>query len=654
MKEWFTATELAELKLPDVPCTARGVNSTAKREDWKEVLNTLQQPLCRRRAGRGGGFEYHYSLLPSRAQLKLTADERRAKAKATEPSRKAAKDNRTSADMWSWYEILPDNKKQKAEYRLSILESVKALTRGGLNKNFAVEQIAEDECVSSSSIWNWSRLVDGIARAHWLPYLAPKHIGRTETVECDPQAWAALKADYLRKSEPPFEACYVRLKKLAEEKSWALPSSRTLERRLKSEIPKAVMVHLREGADKLKEMYPPQERDRSMFHALEAVNIDGHKWDVFVKWPDGTISRPLMVAIQDLYSNKCLAWRIDKSENSDMVRLVIADTLRDYGIFEHIYMDNGRAFAAKCISGGTPNRYRFKVKPEEPSGILTNLGIQITWTRPYSGQSKPIERMFREFCDHIAKHPAFEGAYTGNKPDAKPENYGSRAIPLEDFLAIVEQGIRMHNARPNRRTRVCAGKKSFDQVFNESYSEALIRKCGPDQLRMCLMAAENVRTDRRSGAIKLLDNRYWDECLHNHIGSAVTVRFDPDNLHEEVHVYRLDGSFIGSAECIEAAGFGSSAAARDQAQKFKRFRRATKEAAEIEQTMSLDQYVRMLPDIEDAPKPETKLIRMVAGNTALKSDPENEEETETDAYSAEDFREHFSQGLRLIETDREL
>lgn len=654
MKEWFTAAELADLKLPDVAQTARGVNATAKREEWKSVTNTLQQSLSRRREGRGGGYEYHYSLLPSCAQLKLTADARRSEAKTTGRTRQANNANVTANQMWSWFEALPSKKKEKAEYRLSILESVKALVRGGVNKNFAVEKIAEAEGISSSTIWGWSSKVDGVDRADWLPYLAPKHTGRTETVECHPKAWAALKADYLRKSQPPFEACFERVRELAEQEGWSLPSSRTLERRLKSEIPKAVMVHLRQGADKLKEMYPPQERDRSMFHALEAVNIDGHKWDVFVKWPDGSVSRPLMVAIQDLYSNKCLAWRIDKSENSDMVRLVIADTLRDFGIFEHIYMDNGRAFASKCISGGTPNRYRFKVKPEEPSGILTTLGIQITWTRPYSGQSKPIERMFREFCDHIAKHPAFEGAYTGNKPDAKPENYGTRAIPLDEFVAVVEQGIRLHNARPNRRTRVCAGKKSFDQVFNESYSEALIRKCGPDQLRMCLMAAENVRTDRRSGAIRLLDNRYWDECLHDHIGQAVTVRFDPDNLHEEVHVYRLDGSFIGSAECIEAAGFGNSADARTQAQKFKRFKRATKEAAEIEQSMSLDEYVRMLPDVEDAPKPETKLIRMVAGNTALKPALDDEQETETDPYSAEDFREHFSQGLRLIETDRDL
>lgn len=53
------------------------------------------------------------------------------------------------------------------------------------------------------------------------------------------------------------------------------------------------------------------------------------------------------------------------------------DLFRVYGIPDHAWLDNGRGFAAKCITGGTPNRFRFKVKPEEPSGILTALGIDI-------------------------------------------------------------------------------------------------------------------------------------------------------------------------------------------------------------------------------------------------------------------------------------
>lgn len=648
--EWYTPADLAALNLPEVPATVRGVNATATREGWQSEKNTLGQPLARKRKGRGGGWEYHFSLLPHRAQLKLVADERRRERAATEPTRKVQKADVDRDQMWGWYDALPSKIKAKAEERLRILDAVRDLRRGGMLKNLAVELVAEKEGVSSSTVWNWLNLCAGKDRADWLPYLAPRHVGRTKTVECHADAWEALKADYLRLSKPPFESCYRRVKAIADANGWGMPSQRTLERRMATEIPKAVMILLREGEDALRDMYPAQERDRTSLHAMEAVNIDGHKWDVFVRWPDGTISRPLMVAIQDLYSNKCLAWRVDKSENSDLVRLALADVFRDYGLFDRIYMDNGRAFASKYITGGTPNRYRFKVKPEDPTGILTNLDIEVTWTRPYSGQSKPIERMFRDFCDNIAKHPVFEGAYTGNKPDAKPENYGTKAVPLDEFLAVVEDGIRLHNARPNRRTRVCQGSKSFDDVFNASYAISPIRKATEEQVRMCLLAAQNVRTDIRSGAIKLLENRYWSDCLHDHINQAVTVRFDPDRLHDGVHVYRLDGGFIGHAACIDAVGFSDTSAARDHAAKRKRYIKATKEAAELERGMTLDQLVALQPDIEEAPTPEAKIVRpfITAGNTALK----REAATEADAHTYEDFSADFSAGLRLVEMAR--
>ncbi|RYS32216.1 hypothetical protein DLS39_13645, partial [Staphylococcus pseudintermedius] len=147
-------------------------------------------------------------------------------------------------------------------------------------------------------------------------------------------------------------------------------------------------------------------------HAMELLNIDGHKFDVFVKWDDGRISRPMGVAIQDVYSRKMLAVRIGESENKDLTRLAFGDVFRDYGIPKACLMDNGRAFASKAMTGGAKPRFRFKIKDEDPAGLLTSLGIQIHWATPYRGQSKPIERAFRDFCDRVAKHPKFHGAYT--------------------------------------------------------------------------------------------------------------------------------------------------------------------------------------------------------------------------------------------------
>ncbi|WP_316311291.1 transposase, partial [Clavibacter michiganensis] len=156
------------------------------------------------------------------------------------------------------------------------------------------------------------------------------------------------------------------------------------------------------------------------------------------------------------------------------------------------------------------------------------------WALPYRGQSKPIERGFRDLCDTIAKHPALAGAYTGNRPDAKPENYGNRAIPIEEFRLIVSAGMAAHNARGGRRTESANGRR-YDEPFNASYAAAPIGRPTPEQLRLALLAAEDRTCDRQTGAVTLEGNSYWTGELADHAGKKVTLRFDPDDLHSEVH-----------------------------------------------------------------------------------------------------------------------
>ncbi|MES2987651.1 MAG: transposase [Pseudomonadota bacterium] len=357
------------------------------------------------------------------------------------------------------------------------------------------------------------------------------------------------------------------------------------------------MLHV----DALRQMLPPQQRTVAGLQALELVNIDGHRWDVFVQWPDGTVARPMMVGIQDVYSRKFLAWSIGRSESAVETRLALAHLFDRYGIPAGVLMDNGRAFASKWITGGAATRFRFKIREEEPLGILTMLGVQTHWARPYRGQSKPIERCFRDFCDSIAKHPAFEGAYTGNRPDAKPENYGSRAIPLERFTEVVEAGFEAHNSRAGRRTEMGAGVRSFDQVFAESYAVATIRKATPEQLRLALLAADDRPTDRKSGAISLFGNRYWADELGAIAGDKVTVRFDPDDLLAPVHVYDRQGRYLCSAPVLEASGFLDVDAAKRRARLEKDHRRkvrAMEDAADLLDADIVDQQLAppVLPD----------------------------------------------------------
>lgn len=611
MREWYSAAELAELALPDLPGTKRKVNERAA--TWRapekkhpfDPLGTWRDPL----PGEGPGIRYHYSVLPLRAQARLVREAAKG-AGAQAPA-----EPRDRAEAWAHFESLPETRKARARAKLERLEEVRALVAAGQHKDVAVEIVAGKHRLGVSTLFGWQKRVNGIDRADWLPFLVDRRQGRTTRAACDPEAWDMLKSDFLRAERPTFQSCYDRMAETAQARGWTVPDSRTLERRLKSEVPVAVIVFAREGREAVERLYPAQERDRTVFRALEAVNADFHKFDVFVEWADGRKVRPQICCFQDLHSGMILAWRIDDHPNKEAVRLAFGDLVETYGIPENCWLDNGREFAAKWITGGTPNRYRFTVRDEDPMGILTQLGVEVRWTRPYSGQSKPIERAFRDFCDRIAKDPRLAGAYTGNTPIDKPENYGARAVPLDLFVRVVDEGIKRHNARPGRENRACKGLLSFEEAFLESYAGAVIRKALPEQRRLWLLAAEGVRADRQNGAINLAGNRYWFEALPELRGHPLVVRFDPQDLHSGVHVYRLDGSYVGWADCLAAKGYADVEAGREHARARKAYLRAQREMLEAHRKLRIEQVADLMAaPLAEPLALESKIVRPSFGS----------------------------------------
>ena len=519
---------------------------------------------------------------------------------------------------WTRYEAVWQSLKDVAAQRLAALQAVDKLVISGRSLMDARASVAAQmqrdgmRGGSVASLGRWAADVAQADKQHRLALLVPGYVGRTVTADIPHAAWDAFKADYLRVEAPTATSCYERVQRRAKAERWALPSLRAFQSKLQRELPAQVLRLARHGVGSLDLMYPAQERDRSGFAALEAVNADGHKFDVFVRFPSGKVARPVMVGVQDLYSGKLLGWRLAETESADLARLAFRDVIERFGIMSDAWLDNGRGFASKMLTGGTATRFRFKVKPEEPTGALVAIGVNIHWTTPYNGQAKPIERAWRDLCDRIAKHPAFAGAYTGNKPDNKPENHGSRAIPLAEFTRIVGEEITAHNARPGRRSKVCNGS-SFDAIFNESYTRTTIRRATEEQLRQMLMAAELVGANPRDGSVRLLGNRYWCAALAQHCGRRLMVRFDPDALHTSVQVYTAAHVFVGTADCIAAVGFADSQAAREHARAKTKHRRATRQQLDAECRMDVAKVAELLPRVEPETRPSATIIAPLFG-----------------------------------------
>jgi putative transposase len=62
----------------------------------------------------------------------------------------------------------------------------------------------------------------------------------------------------------------------------------------------------REGMKAAKALFPPQIRDKAALHALQIVNGDGYKHNLWVRFPDGACSAPKTWFWQDVYSSKIL------------------------------------------------------------------------------------------------------------------------------------------------------------------------------------------------------------------------------------------------------------------------------------------------------------------------------------------------------------
>lgn len=601
---WYSAAALADLGLPGLPTTKRGVQLLAKDEAWTERFDAAGEPLARKRQGRGGGVEYHVSLLPTAARAKLlTIEEQEAE------DRPPAANTGAASEAWQRYERLSDNQKNTARDRAKLMDEVVALERAGTARTAAVTHVAKRHDIGKSTLREWFRLVEGVPRTDWPAFVAPRYVGRTATAECSPEAWDMLVTIYLRSSKAPFSTCYHRVAEAAVEHGWTIPPERTLKRRMDREIPRTQQVLARKGPEAFERTKPAQRRDRSVFKALEAVNADGHKVDVFVNIPgQKKPGRAMIVAFQDLYSGKILSWRLALTENVDAVRLAYGDMVTRWGIPSHVYLDNGRAFASKDMTGQTPRRYRFKATEDEVQGIFGQFGTEVHFTTPYRGQAKPIERAFRDFCDTIAKHPKFVGAYTGNSPVNQPFDHGSRAVDLDELETVIAQEVIRHNARPGRRSDTCNGR-SFDETFAESYEAQSIRKAGPEMRRQFLLRSELRPTHRESGQITFMGNAYWTEALTQWAGKKVLVRYDPADLHQPIAVYTSRNEFICEAPCTALTGFNDTEAARTRARDNKARLKAARELLEANRRMGLDDAVSRLATVELADDPQASVIQ---------------------------------------------
>ena len=659
LKSHYSAQELVDLSLLSLPRTKKAILTMAKRESWQ----------FQARQGKGGGYEYAFSSLPQATQAELLLKQSAVEIDNVSETPRARKElNYLPEVIWKPYEKATDKQREHAKAKLAPLHKLDDLVRNGLELMTALDAVAEECDIAKGSLKRWYYQVRSFERPDWLPLLIAKHNNKKSGKEATftEEAWEAFKADYFRNEQPQFGSCYERLKRAARENGWNIPSASSIKRKIEREVPKLVQVQLREGDHAVMQYYPSMRRTVAEIEALEWINGDGYQHNVFVRWHNGEIVRPKTWIWQDIRTRKILAYRVDLSENSDTIRLSLMDLIWKYGIPKKCTIDNTRAAANKWMTGGVKNRYRFKVKEDDVTGIIPMLGIELLWTSVQfgkgHGQAKPIERAFSHggLGELVDKHPSLAGFYAGENVYSKPDNYngGKDGVDYDTFILAIEDGIRTFNEREGRQTEICQGIYSFSQVFERDYKQAHIRKASAEQMRFLMLMSEAV-TLRKDGTFELdaggkvnnRKNRYLASELIATAHRKVVVKFDPQDLHNKVWVYGLDGVFLAEAKCTDAVAFGDKTKGREHDKARKQMVKAVKAQAKATLTMNAQEAARYQPQFEEEEPLEPKIIELFRqeGNAVRKHEAVLDDDEDTN-----DFEQGWRKGLAMLKEEKGL
>ena len=662
LKTHYSAKELVGLSLATLPNSVQGILYQAKKNCW----------ATQKRVGKGGGVEYAVKSMPKEVQAEIVVK----LGKSAVKNLPVLAEESAPVDaqlLWATYEQGTAKQQQKAQMKLGIMFAVAELVNGGVKILDALALVCHkhnqdgEKPVTVSALKSWWYQVKDADRSLWLPLLMDSYGAHSESREAafTPEAWAFFRADYFRNERPQFGSCYERLKRAASANGWVIPSPSSIKRKILREIPKTHQTYLRDGTYALSRMYPSLIRTVAGIEAMEWVNGDGYKHNVWVRWHNGHIIRPKTWLWQDVRTRKILAYRCDESENTNMIRLALLDVVNKYGIPKHLTIDNTKAAANKKMTGGVKNRYRFKVREDEVQGIIPALGIQLHWTTVRygrgRGQAKPIERAFSHggLGELVDKHPLLAGYHAGDNALDKPDNYqGNKAgVDYESFILALEEGIQMFNERQDRATEICQGKLSFNQAFERDYAAAEKRWATPEQLRYLLTLHEEVTlkengtfTLKAGGEVQGLRNRYEAYELIGTNHKKVVVRYDPNNLHDAVWVYSLDGTYLAEAHCTVDAAFGDTTAAQDHSRKEREFVRHTQKAAKAAQDMAIQEAAAYMPPVEfEETEASEQMWAVIKDGTSLRK-----VEIAPDDEDVNESEQALNRGLAMLKKEKGL
>ncbi|MCF1744655.1 DDE-type integrase/transposase/recombinase [Paradevosia shaoguanensis] len=584
MKEWFTAQEIADAGLPDLPTTKRGVSLLAEREGWAN-----NPAFARARGQRGGGFEYHYKLWPTLAQI----EHQKRHLTVAAP---AVADLPVPAP-------LSGRGATERDARLAILAAFEQFTRGARLGHKACLQVFSDKYnMRSLAIEGWIvDLVPKISKRSLERWQGAKRAGTFDQLAVD-RSKARKGTGFIDTAENGRVRTFV-LAVMAQN-PWL--SATSVQKMCQDEFPALTMPPVRtfqhamkvlkaSNAVALTKLTNPDLYRSTLTAAgvgtYRHLNAPNQLWQIDASPIDALCNdgRHTIYACIDIFTRRTV-FLVSRTPRASAVALLIRKAIQAWGVPVQIKTDNGSDFVA-----------------QDTKRLFASLDIHMDLSDAYQPQQKGhVERIIKTFQhDFAALLPGFIGhsvadrkiienrkAFSQRLGETEAETFGV-GLSGQRLQGLVDQWAEtVYEARPHGGLQGRSPREVF-QASNAKLRTVDIRAL--DLLLMPVAGKDGRRTTTKFG-LRIDGRHYATPTILP--GVDVLVRQDPSDMGK-VYAFALDGGeFLGEGICPELAGI-------DPAQFLKTVREMQAEA--------LDEVTRpikkRMKELAKGPAPIERILR---------------------------------------------
>lgn len=575
-KEYWSAAELAELCrkycVTKFSQTERGWQKYARSQGWNE----FQDHQCRKRQGRGGGLEYHYSLFHKTIRALIEGEAKERHLTSCHEAEQDADARKIEALKLS---ALPARARMAMEARAQVLDSIGAYgiaheqTRAWAVARFLKAQDSYRECrsiearrdegfpltereaaaiarpcpltspigfeisvdrlkvandrrnggmIKRATIYNWFKARD----EHGVAALAPVPSKTNQPLHSE---FSAFLKFYAIPSKPSASDALGEYHKKQPDSDLKLHQVRYILRHRLNNIEKNVG---REGLLTLRARLPYVTRTTEEMWPSTIYTADGKTFDAEIADPNTWRPiRPEITTILDVVTRKVVGIALSRSENTIAVTEALRNSCVGHGIPAIFYVDRGPGYKNKTFDA-------------DVGGLMGRLCITKMHAAPYGSQAKGrIERPNATIWDVLAKRlPTYIGQDMDKEASdrvhkqtrAEIKEFGrSQLLPTwDEFVKLCEERVAEYNAAPHRglpkfkdpetgRLRHMSPDECWAAYVADGFEPVEVSQDEVDDL----FRPYELRVVNR-GEVTWRTNSYFDHALRNYHGEKVMVGYD--------------------------------------------------------------------------------------------------------------------------------